>query len=69
VLPNGPEGRIGSTYQTSEPDGRESAIFSCISAGQSFGMFSDEISDELHTQTINSFNLIMIILFFIIDWL
>ncbi len=32
-------------------------------------MFSDEISDELHTQTINSFNLIMIILFFIIDWL
>jgi hypothetical protein len=69
VLPNGPAGGSGSTYQTSEPDGRESAIFAFISDGQSLGRFSDEISDELHTQTLNLFYLIIISLFFIIDWL
>jgi hypothetical protein len=68
-LPNGHTGKNGDTDQTGEPDGRESVIFAFISAGQPLGAFSDEISDELHTQTIRLFTLFMFIYFFIIDWL
>jgi hypothetical protein len=63
----GIQAETAALESTSAPRGREVAIFAVIWAGLPVGLFSDEISDELQTQKIVLYYILMFLMFHILD--